>query len=92
MAVAVTLVVAPAVPNHGDSVVAQYVVAGNDAVPPVDETVDGQATVGAEDFAVSAPVTLPGVDKLPEVFAVPIAAGLVFEATVDPTKFVALVP
>lgn len=92
MAIAVTLTVSPATPNHGDTVTATYAVTGNDVVPPQSATVNGVATIGGETYNVFTLVTLPGTDALPESFDVPTCDGLTFAATSDPAVFTAVVP
>jgi hypothetical protein len=92
MAVSASLTVAPAAPNHGDTVTATYAVQGNDPAPPTSATVSGDANVGGEDFEVSTTVSLPGTPALPETFAVPTCPGLTFSATGAPEVFTAVVP
>ena len=92
MAVSVTLQVDNPTPAHGDTVTATYVVVGNTEVAAHDSDVNGDATVGPDDFPVTATVTIPLTTALPETFSVPVCADLTFVATADPTVFTALVP
>lgn len=92
MTVTATLTVTPASPAHGNTVTATYAVSGNDPVPPVTETVSGDATIGGNVIHVTTSLTLPGTPAAAQSFAVPTAAGLTFTATANPLVFTALVP
>ncbi len=92
MAVTVTLSVAPASPNHGDTVTATYAVSGNDPVPGPSATVSGDVTVGGTPFHVTTTITAPGTAALPVSYSVPTCPGLTFSPTANPAVFTAVVP
>lgn len=92
MAISVVLNVTPAAPAHGQTVTAQYVVTGNNAIPPASATLTGDVNVGGTDYPVSASLTMPGTPALPQTFATPVCPGLSFSPTADPATFTAVVP
>jgi hypothetical protein len=92
MAISASLVVTPSAPGHGDTITAQYVVTGNDPVPPSAATISGEVVVAGTEFDVSTTITLPGTPAGPVEYAVPVCEGLTFAVTEDPAVFTAVVP
>lgn len=92
MSITVSITIASSTPAHGDTVTATYAVLGNDPVPPMEGTLEGDVTVGAEVIHAVTTLTFPGTAALPESFSVPTCPGLTFTATADPKVFAALVP
>lgn len=92
MPITVQLVVDNATPAHGDTVLAQYVVTGNDGTPPQPGTLVGHAVIGDQEYDVEGTITKPAIPPLEEAFAAPYMDGLTFNPTPDPTVWVAIVP
>jgi hypothetical protein len=90
--VSASLIVAPAAPNHGDTVTAIYAVTGNDPVPGAPLRVSGNVAVGPSEYSVTATITPAGAPPLPVSYVLPSCPGLTFTATGDPAVFIAVVP
>ncbi len=92
MSVAVSLIISPVAPAHGQVITATYVVTGNTGTPAGTVTVTGKAVVGSVSYPVTGTLTLAGTPALSQSFATPFCTGLTFLPTAHPAVFTAQVP
>lgn len=90
--VSVAMTVSPAVPAHGATVTATYVVTGNTSGPGTPVVVSGSVTVDGTAIPVTASFTLPGAPSAAVTYATPTCPGLTFQPTANPAVFTAVVP
>jgi hypothetical protein len=94
MAVNVTADIDDNAPAHGQTITFTYIVAGNDAIDPAQDTITGVATVGGVEIVATTTLTLPGTPAASESFAQPTSASglLSFTSTANQNVFTAVVP
>lgn len=86
-----TLTITPATATPGDTVTARYAVADLPGPSPQTLAVTGQATINGQPATVTTTIEIPGAPHA-IVYLAPVATGIEFTATDDPSVWTAVVP